>query len=297
MFEYAWSINHRQFSGLCSWQPNEDLSKDKPLFILLHGWQDNAASFSVLFPLLTPHFSVIAIDLSGHGLSTSRGEEDYFSFWDYLDDLNQWIAHLQVKSCWLLGHSLGALLSVSYAASMPEMVDGLILIEGLAPLYEEPECCALRLRQGLLSRQRYRKKQQRSNSFNMKTVNKALERRSAINQLSTDCLMPLVIRGTKAVDNTDHRELGIAWRHDHKLRSDSLFRMTKSQSFQLCQSVQASILSCVGTSGFDRLRDPTGEKTWFPSLQQIELTGGHHCHLEEPEALCRAITHFFNQCL
>ena len=295
MFEYSWCVNGRQLSGLCSWSMGEQLSQDKPLLLCLHGWQDNAASFSELFPLLTPHFSVLAIDLSGHGFSESRGEGDYFSFWDYLDDIHQWIQHLDIKSCWLLGHSLGSLLAVSYAASMPEHIKGLILIEGLAPVYEEPEQMASRLRQGLLSRQRYRQKQQRLKKYGLKSVNQALEMRAEINQLSTDALMPLVQRGTEARCDTEQFESQIYWRHDAKLRCDALFRMTKAQSQQLCLSVQAPILSCVGSQGFERLRDPNGEVMWFHHIQQIQLRGGHHCHLEEPETLCRAITQFLKQ--
>ena len=37
--------------------------------LLLHGWLDNAGTWSALAPLLPPHLHLVALELPGHGLS------------------------------------------------------------------------------------------------------------------------------------------------------------------------------------------------------------------------------------
>ena len=57
-----WRVNGLKLAGLSWGDPS-----GRPL-LALHGWLDNAASFSQLAPLLTD-FYVVAVDLTGHGQS------------------------------------------------------------------------------------------------------------------------------------------------------------------------------------------------------------------------------------
>ncbi|XP_012062902.1 PREDICTED: probable serine hydrolase [Atta cephalotes] len=45
-------------------------SQNKQPILALHGWQDNAASFDNIAPLIMKNIPVLAIDLPGHGLSS-----------------------------------------------------------------------------------------------------------------------------------------------------------------------------------------------------------------------------------
>ena len=61
-----WEINGLKLAGLSWGKPG-----DRPL-LALHGWLDNAASFSLLAPLMTG-YHVVALDLTGHGRLSVTG--------------------------------------------------------------------------------------------------------------------------------------------------------------------------------------------------------------------------------
>ncbi|OIQ47448.1 MAG: hypothetical protein BM565_06635, partial [Gammaproteobacteria bacterium MedPE] len=62
--------------------------------IALHGWLDNANSFSPLMAVNRNHH-VIAIDWPGHGHSQHRGVDASYQLLDYVYDLYALIEHHQ----------------------------------------------------------------------------------------------------------------------------------------------------------------------------------------------------------
>ncbi|KLV09151.1 hypothetical protein ABT56_02865 [Photobacterium aquae] len=278
--------------GLCSFPPSwltdgggAPRGLDKPVLLLLHGWQDNAASFTPLFPLLVDDYYLVALDWPGHGLSSHRSSDNYYHFVDYIDDLALVVDALPSNRVVLLGHSLGALVSVCYAAAFPERVDGAVLLEGLAPLSESPQNAVLRLRQGIESRQRFRLRQARL-PRTMPDLELAVRLRCQINGLSPEQVRPLVERGTY---NDGGRWF---WRHDPRLRCDSLYRMGEEQAAAYVLSLSCPVLSIVGQSGFASLKGQSGRLPDWPTLIQHEVPGGHHCHLESPERVAEQIILF-----
>ena len=102
-----------------------------------HGWLDNAGSFSLLAPRL-PDCEIVALDLAGHGFSDSRSADSAYNLWQDVGDLLDVADELGWQRCTLLGHSRGAAVSMLFAATFPERVDKLILLEGGLPLTGEP---------------------------------------------------------------------------------------------------------------------------------------------------------------
>ncbi|UXI02106.1 alpha/beta fold hydrolase [Photobacterium sp. TY1-4] len=299
MFETNFQLAELSLAGLSSFahpsgvvQPASPVvlpDDGRPLLLFLHGWQDNAASFDALFSRLAPACHWVAVDWPGHGWSPSRSADNYYHFFDYLDDLHQLMALLPSREIVLVGHSLGALVSGCYAAAYPAQITGLVLIEGLAPLYEAPELVVERLRQGLKGRQRYREFAERFASRRMGSFDEALALRCAVNSLSASQLTPLVKR---ALCRDEH---GWYWRHDNRLRCDSLYRICEDQAKALMSAVGCPVLSIIGAQGFTRLKQPAGGFDWLPQAEQVEVAGGHHCHLESPQAVCDQIIKFLSQ--
>ena len=86
--------------------------------IALHGWLDNAATFSRLAPLL-PGLRILALDFAGHGYSAHRPAGGSYLLWDNVLDVLLVAQAMGWERFSLLGHSMGAIVSVLLAAAMP----------------------------------------------------------------------------------------------------------------------------------------------------------------------------------
>ncbi|MGF1714120.1 alpha/beta hydrolase [Photobacterium chitinilyticum] len=297
MFNTRFQLAELTLAGLCSFQiqgeivsPSSPLScpcDQKPILLFLHGWQDNAASFAPLFVTLADKFHLIAIDWPGHGHSQPRGKDNYYYFFDYLDDLKQLMALLPDREVYLVGHSLGALVASCYAAVFPADVAGVVLIEGMSPLHESPDHMVQRLRDGIASRQRYRRRTELwGRGRGMSSFQEALKLRCTVNQLSAEQLAPLVERATYQDGSNWY------WRHDNRLRCDSLYRMAEGHAKVLMSQIQCPVLSILGRSGFTALKQLEAGRHWLQHGSQVEVDGGHHCHIESPRAVCEHIVRF-----
>ncbi|KHT63024.1 hydrolase [Photobacterium gaetbulicola] len=295
MFQIEFQLAEQRLSGLASFATECPVAtkaqlraalRDKPVMVMLHGWQDNAASFAPLLGKLAEQFHVVAIDWPGHGLSAPRAADNFYHFIDYVDDLAQLVALLDQPQVTVVGHSMGALVAVCYAAAFVDKVNGLVLIEGLAPLSEDEHHAPQRLRQGIESRQRYRDRAQQRQSRSMGSFQQALDLRCAVNDVTPEQIRPLVER---AVCQRDGRWY---WRHDNRLRCDSLYRMAHSQVSALVASVQCPVLSIIGESGYRQLNLQQPDDQGWQQLEQIKVAGGHHCHLQSPEQVAEHIVLF-----
>ena len=121
--------------------------------IALHGWLDNANSFARLAPKLKG-LRIVALDLAGHGHSSHRPPGAGYSLPDYVHDVLQVAEQLGWQRFSLLGHSLGAIISVFLAGAMPERVERLALIDGLVPPTGKPDDAPDQLGKSLLAQLR-----------------------------------------------------------------------------------------------------------------------------------------------
>ena len=112
--------------------------------IALHGWLDNANSFARLAPKLQG-VRIVALDMAGHGHSAHRPAGAGYALWDYVFDVLQVAEQLGWKRFALLGHSLGAIVSLVLAGALPERVTHLGLIDGVVPPTAAGENAAERL--------------------------------------------------------------------------------------------------------------------------------------------------------
>ncbi|KAM6306784.1 LOW QUALITY PROTEIN: serine hydrolase-like protein 2 [Podargus strigoides] len=98
--------------------------------LCLHSWLDNANTFDKLIPLLPRDCYYVAMDFSGHGLSSHPAGSPYH-FLDYVSDVHRVAAALQWRGFTLMGHSMGGSVAGMFSFLYPEMVDNLILLENL----------------------------------------------------------------------------------------------------------------------------------------------------------------------
>lgn len=101
----------------------------QPVLLFIHGWVAEATYWQYQVESFSTCFKVIALDLPGHGLSTSnRITWDMASF---ASDVVSLIHHLNLKDIILVGHDMGGVVAVEAAARLPERVLGVIGVESL----------------------------------------------------------------------------------------------------------------------------------------------------------------------
>ncbi len=96
--------------------------------LCVHGITANSRFWDCLASALSPRYKVIAMDLRGRGLSDNppRG----YSIHRHCKDILTLMNDQGLKRPVLMGHSLGAFISLVFAARYPKKIDRLILVDG-----------------------------------------------------------------------------------------------------------------------------------------------------------------------
>jgi pimeloyl-ACP methyl ester carboxylesterase len=107
--------------------------KGKPI-LCVHGLTANCRCWDVLASSLSPRHKVIAMDLRGRGLSD--GPPSGYSVENHCRDILALMDDQGLERPVLMGHTLGAFISLVFAAKYSQRVDRLILVDGGGKLSE-----------------------------------------------------------------------------------------------------------------------------------------------------------------
>jgi pimeloyl-ACP methyl ester carboxylesterase len=255
---------------------------NKPILLCLHGWLDNAASFTPLCAYLAD-YQVIALDWPGHGKSTHRSVDAHYHFVDYISDLYQLFELNSWRTIDIVGHSMGAMIACAFAAAFPERVKSLTLIDAIGFLTEAESNTSQQLREGIMSRFQGQTKQKTWHA----TLDVAIKARMNVSDLSYANAKLLVERGVC------HEIEGVTWRSDSRIRTKSLTRLSKAQALQLVQDIQAPVQLIYGSQGMQMVQLGLAQfQHGFGKLSVHKLSGGHHVHMEQPEQTADLIRTF-----
>jgi len=259
----TWRINDLQLAGLSWGEPGM-----KPL-LALHGWLDNAASFAYLAPLLSDHH-VVALDLTGHGLSARRSADASYQIWDDLPEIVGVLEALGWDEFDLVGHSRGAIISTLLASAFPERVRKLVLLDAAVPEAVAEVAFALQLHKALLDKSRLSAASNRVFS----TLDAAIAARSA-RGLSTDAARILVER------NVRESPEGIIWTTDPRLRGASAVKMSQLQIEAVLQGLSMPTLLLLAQDTWGESPElATFARQHIALLTVDTIPGGHHFHME-----------------
>ena len=92
--------------------------------VFLHGFSNDSHVWDDFAPELAPHYRVIAIEHRGHGDSDRAPDGEYDSE-TLVRDLECALEGLDIDRLVLVGHSLGARVSMRFAGEHPERMAGL----------------------------------------------------------------------------------------------------------------------------------------------------------------------------
>jgi 2-succinyl-6-hydroxy-2,4-cyclohexadiene-1-carboxylate synthase len=82
-------------------------------------------------------FTVIAIDLPGHGKSSAPPDPKRYSLDRFADDLRQVLDTLEVEQACLLGYSMGGRAALRFAIAHPDRISSLILESASSGIHDE----------------------------------------------------------------------------------------------------------------------------------------------------------------
>jgi 2-succinyl-6-hydroxy-2,4-cyclohexadiene-1-carboxylate synthase len=131
--------------------------KTEDTLVFIHGWLLSHRYWAPVCDALSDRYPCLSYDLRGFGLSNQGVEErDHYPLvrgdrpqWDsagdrcpsryslaaYADDLAELLAQLQIKSAWLVGHSLGGSIALWAARQLPAQVKGVICVNAGGGIY------------------------------------------------------------------------------------------------------------------------------------------------------------------
>lgn len=92
------------------------------VLVLLHGWSFDKNVWSYQIDEFTREFSLVTVDLPGHGKSA------YAADIDIVNDLYQLVCSLRRQKISIIGHSFGGFLALQFAAQYAELVEKLVVV-------------------------------------------------------------------------------------------------------------------------------------------------------------------------
>lgn len=274
--EISFNIFDRKVAGI-SWN---SASPHKAL--ALHGWLDNAASFSVLGPMIEG-VNLQAIDMAGQGLSDFRSVDANYDLVSELRDLHEISKLFAEGPIDIVGHSRGAIVAALFAAIVPEKINRLVLIDSIEPFPRKISDLPQDLADSL-----------RSNySLSGRSGTLYPNREDALAaRVKSDIPVSLASAELLAERSLREVEKGWVWQADQRLKATNAYRITDEMRGDFFKLLEAPTLVIEPEHGLLKL-DPklNNAGSAIPNLTRKTVPGAHHCHMDDcPELVAELIT-------
>ncbi|WP_046005223.1 alpha/beta fold hydrolase [Pseudoalteromonas rubra] len=268
----------------------QELGHGPQTVLMLHGWQDNSNSFMPILDSLSDKVlqthRFIALDFVGHGKSAWRSADAHYYFVEYVYDIFSFLRTMEIARCDIVGHSMGALVGGLFTSLYAEKVNTLTLIDGIGLLYQSDKHAKEQLLKAFIAREVT--EQTNSASVRLFADKQAIiKARVKVSDFSEEIAAILMER------NIEELEEGARLTTDPKLKLPSTMRFSRAQALSLLQDVATPTLAIMGSSGYAQMKHSLGQfSQCFKEFTSVEVAGGHHCHMEEPEqVLTKILTH------
>ncbi len=117
--------------------PSKGNAKQKIFF--LHGFSGSSEDWNVIAPLVDGNFQIYAIDLIGHGRSSSPDDLKFYSPNSIENQMLKIITGLSASPVYLCGYSMGGRAALNFTIKNPSLIKGLILESTTAGIEDESE--------------------------------------------------------------------------------------------------------------------------------------------------------------
>ena len=256
--------------------------------VALHGWLDNAASFTRLAEFLDlSSIRLIAIDLPGHGLSEHRGEGQIYHLLEYVVDVVGVLKVLDAGPVVLLGHSLGGIVALLTAVAVPSKISRLALLDSFGPMVDKEEGVALQFKKAISKICLTESRPQKLYA----SIEDAIDvRLGGFGKISREAARVLLERGLAK------KPEGYTWSTDSRLREPSLIRLSVLQVKGFMSNVQCPTCLIAGTEGYVSLESTKNQRLgYIKKLETHQVSGHHHFHMDgDVDLTAKIINRFLN---
>ncbi|MHC4755678.1 MAG: alpha/beta fold hydrolase, partial [Planctomycetota bacterium] len=101
--------------------------KGTPALVFVHGWSCDKSYWKFQIPYFAKRYTVVAIDLAGHGKSASGRKE--WTMQAFGSDVTAVIEKLDLDNVILIGHSMGGAVTIEAARQMPRRIIGRVGVD------------------------------------------------------------------------------------------------------------------------------------------------------------------------
>ena len=257
-------------------------SSQDPVLIILHGLNSHSWDRDFLASSLCDRYHVAVPDLRGHG--DSDWADDY-SWPRFQEDLDGLVTTLGEPQFTLLGYSVGGAIATAYAATHPETLSRLVVVENSPyPLIRERSPELVQMLQELQERRDF------------ETPEEAVELWARYDQrASREAIRLTVSHNIKQLDSGRW-----TWRDDPHSRSrggmDSRqLRAVPEERWRMLARIDCPTLLIYGESSEQNHAPAMAEMaTLIPDCRVVGVDSTHRVHWDNPEALASAINAFLS---
>lgn len=273
------------------WLPASSEDPSRRL-LLLHGYQDNAASFYDLVPRLDPRWHAVAIDFTGHGLSSHLPLGAPYVSSLFSLDVARTVAHLGWDRFCIVGHSMGAHCGFNYGALFPDKVRKLVMLDAFGPLYCPASMVVQDMRKTLVENVRLERKDlSKPPVYTEKEVMKVYTETLPFGYQPGN-VRTLMKRGWRPVGEgryvltKDVRLRCLAWNRVDSTAVEHYYR-----AFPNDLLVLMAVPGLGGQSARTKLAEDVC-RMHCRSFQLLEVAGNHHVHMSDPDRVACHIRPF-----
>jgi esterase len=251
--------------------------------VMLHGIRGYGETFASIAAALQPEFRVIAIDQRGRGGSDWDAAHDYYTD-TYVADVEGIAQQLGLDRFDLLGHSMGGINAIVYAARHPERVRRLV-IEEAGPGAFEASDGATRIRKELAATPDHFESWEAASEF-MRALRPTVTEEARQQRLHS-MLKPL---GSG----------GYTWRYDHAGIAATRLNPDPARVVDLEPCIRAIACDALVVRGgrSDYLQPSMVERMHAlnPRISSVVIpNAGHYVHDDQPALFEQAVAAFFKQ--
>jgi pimeloyl-ACP methyl ester carboxylesterase len=259
----------------------------KPVMLLVHGGLDHARSWDWVARVLREDFHVYALDLRGHG-NSAWAPGALYSVAEHVLDLSALADIVQGFPLNIVGHSLGAVVSLLYAGTYPHRVQKVVAIEGvgLPPARRLEQTPAdERLRQWI---EKIRGAEQRTPHSYPDLASAVARMKEANPFLSDEVAEHLTLHGTNW--NADG---SIIWKFDNFARLGAPYGMNVAEMCAVLGCIQCPVLLFWGRESFAMDPDLAPESAVLRDRRVVKVDrAGHWVHHDQLEIFLRETRKF-----